>query len=87
MLEAFDMPVGIAVDTHVRRISNRLGLSSNKDPSKIEKDLLEIIPSIYYKDVNHLFIWHGRHICMARNPKCKECPISTYCNFYNNSCS
>lgn len=85
MLEAFDTPVGIAVDTHVKRISNRIGLSSNTDPSKIEKDLLDIISSYYYKDVNHLFIWHGRNICTARNPKCNECPIANYCNFYNNN--
>ncbi len=79
------MPVGIAVDTHAKRISNRIGLSLNTDPSKIEKDLLVIIPSCYYKDVNHLFIWHGRNICTARNPKCSKCPITNYCNYYKNT--
>ena len=83
MLEAFNNPQGIAVDTHAKRISNRLGLSSYTDPLKIEEDLLKIIPKEYYKDVNHLLVWHGRNICNARNPKCNECPISKYCNFFN----
>lgn len=82
MLEAFNNPVGIAIDTHAKRISNRLGLSSNSNPSKIEQDLLKVIPDKYYKDVNHLLVWHGRNICNARNPKCNECPISKYCDFY-----
>ena len=73
---------GIAVDTHAKRISNRLGLSNNTDPNKIEQDLLKIIPKKYYKDVNHLFVWHGRNICTARNPKCNNCPISRFCKFY-----
>ena len=85
MLEAFNNPVGIAVDTHAKRISNKLGLSSNSDPSKIEQDLLKIIPNEYYKDVNHLLVWHGRNTCMARNPKCDKCPVSKYCNHYLNS--
>lgn len=85
MLEAFNNPIGIAVDTHAKRISNRLGLSSNSDPSKIEQDLLKIIPDKYYKDVNHLLVWHGRNICNARNPKCNECPVSKYCNYYLNN--
>ena len=73
---------GIAVDTHAKRISNRLGLSTNTDPGKIEQDLLKIIPNEFYKDVNHLLVWHGRNLCTARNPKCSECPISNYCRFY-----
>ena len=48
-------------------------------PEQIEQDLLKIIPQKYYKDINHLFIWHGRNICTARNPKCSECPVQTYC--------
>ena len=83
MLEAFNNPVGIAIDTHAKRISNRLGLSKNSDPTKIEQDLLKIIPNKYYKDVNHLFVWHGRNLCTARNLKCDKCPISKYCEFYN----
>lgn len=82
MLEAFENPQGIAVDTHCIRISNRLGLTKNKEPNKIEEDLLKIIPKEYLKDVNHLFIYHGRSICIARSPKCETCPVSTYCKYF-----
>ena len=82
MLEAFDNPQGIAVDTHVKRISNLIGLSKSKDPIKIEQDLLKIYPKEYIKDINHLFIWHGRNICIARKPNCEKCPIFKYCDFY-----
>lgn len=82
MLEAFNMPVGIAVDTHARRISNRLGLSSNSDPIKIEQDLIKIFPKKYFRDVNHLFVWHGRNLCTARNPKCTSCPLSNICKYH-----
>ncbi len=83
MLEAFNNPQGIAVDTHAKRITNRLGLSSNSDPLKIEQDLLKIIPKEYYKDINHLLVWHGRNICNARSPKCDICPVAKYCKFFN----
>lgn len=79
MLEAFNKPMGIAVDTHAKRISNKLGLSNESDPEKIEKDLLSVVPKEYYKDVNHLFVWHGRNNCIARNPKCGVCPVSKFC--------
>lgn len=79
MLEAFNNPQGIAVDTHCRRVSNKLGLSNEKDPEKIEQDLLKIIPKEYYKDVNHIFVWHGRYTCTARNPKCNICPLNQKC--------
>ena len=79
MLEAFNKPQGIAVDTHCKRIANKLGLSKEKEPEKIEKDLLKIIPKEYYKDVNHILIWHGRNICTARTPKCNDCPLSKKC--------
>lgn len=82
MLEAFNMPQGIAVDTHCKRISNNLGLSFESDPSKIEQDLLKQFPQEYYKDINHILIWHGRNICLARNPKCDICPIAHLCNKY-----
>ena len=81
MLEAFNNPVGIAVDTHAKRISNRIGLSLENTPEKIEQDLLKSIPKKYYKDVNHLLVWHGRNCCTARNPKCKFCKINEFCNF------
>jgi len=83
MLEAFHNPQGIAVDTHVKRISNRIGLSKESNPEKIEKDLLHKIPKKYYYDANHLGVWHGRYTCMARSPKCSICPISQYCNYYS----
>lgn len=79
MLEAFNNPQGIAVDTHCKRISNRLGFSKETDPSKIEQDLCKLIPKEYWKDVNHTFIWHGRNLCTARSPKCEQCPLQTYC--------
>lgn len=84
MLEAFNMPQGIAVDTHCKRIANRLGLSSETEPSKIEQDLLKLLPQKYYKDINHVFIWHGRSTCTSQSPKCNICPVRSYCKFYNN---
>lgn len=80
MLEAFGIAQGIAIDTHAKRISNLIGLSNESDPLKIEKDLLNIFPKKYLKDINHLFMWHGRNICISRNPKCDVCPINKYCN-------
>ncbi len=82
MLEAFNLPQGIAVDTHCKRISNRLGLSKESDPKKIEQDLIKIIPKEYFKDVNHLLIWHGRNICTSQNPKCDKCQLQKYCMHY-----
>lgn len=82
MLEAFHNPQGIAVDTHAKRISNKIGFSNNQEPEKIEQDLLKQIPKEYYYDVNHLLVWHGRNICNARNPKCTECPVNKYCNYF-----
>lgn len=84
MLEAFHNPQGIAVDTHVKRISNKIGFSIKKEPEKIEQDLLKQIPKEYYYDVNHLFVWHGRKTCTARNPKCDVCPINMFCDDFNN---
>lgn len=82
MLEAFNNPQGIAVDTHAKRISNRLGLSKETNPSKIEQDLIKIIPKEYFKDVNHLLVWHGRNLCKAQKPKCEECALRKYCECY-----
>lgn len=84
MLDAFGIAKGIAVDTHVKRISNLIGLSNQKEPEKIEQDLLKIIPKKYLKDANHLFVFHGRNTCVARNPKCDICPIKKYCDHYSN---
>ena len=82
MLEAFNDPQGIAVDTHCKRISNRLGFSSESEPSKIEQDLCSYIPKKYWKDINHILIWHGRNVCTSRNPKCKKCNLNKYCKYY-----
>lgn len=82
MLEAFNKPQGIAVDTHAKRISNLIGLSKESDPSKIEQDLIKIFPKEYLKDINHLFVWHGRNTCVARKPKCDVCPVNKYCKTY-----
>ena len=82
MLEAFNNPQGIAVDTHARRISNKIGFSKESDPEKIEQDLLKVLPKECYYDANHLFVWHGRYTCIARKPQCEKCPIKIYCNSY-----
>ena len=83
LLEVFGIAKGIAVDTHAKRISNLVGLSKEKDPSKIEQDLIKIFPKEYLKDINHLFVWHGRNSCVARNPKCDTCPINNLCISFN----
>ena len=82
MLEVFGIAEGIAVDTHAKRISNLVGLSKEKEPSKIEQDLLKLIPKDYLKDINHLFVWHGRNTCIARKPKCDTCPINHLCEHF-----
>lgn len=72
---AFDIPA-IAVDTHVFRVSNRIGLASAKDVRKTEEDLMKIIPRQDWKDAHHWIIFHGRRVCMARKPDCGNCPLS-----------
>jgi endonuclease-3 len=76
----FDEPT-IAVDTHVLRVGQRLGLSQNHDPIKVENDLEEIIPAIYKKSIGNLLILHGRYICKAKKPACKDCTLADLCNF------
>ena len=85
MLEAFNKPQGIAVDTHAKRVSNLIGLSNESDPVKIELDLLKIFPKEYLKDINHLFVWHGRNTCVARKPKCDSCSVKNFCKYYKKS--
>jgi endonuclease-3 len=77
---AFDTP-GIVVDTHVARLSQRLGLTSNKDPVKIEFDLMAIIPKPNWNDFSLHLVYHGRALCRARKPKCDECPLFSLCNY------
>lgn len=83
LLEVFGIAQGIAVDTHAKRISNLMGLSSKKEPEKIEQDLIKIFPKELLKDINHLLVWHGRNTCVARKPKCDDCPVNMYCKHYN----
>src|SRR5467141_1741567 len=66
-------PQGIVVDTHVRRLSQRLGLTKQEDPVKIERDLMKIVPHEDWGPFPHLLIWHGRRVCVARLPRCEEC--------------
>lgn len=82
LLEVFGIAEGIAVDTHAKRISNLIGLSKEKEPEKIEQDLIKIFPKEYLKDINHIFVWHGRNTCVARKPQCDTCVVNSFCKFY-----
>jgi endonuclease-3 len=77
---AFGIP-GIAVDTHVHRVSQRIGLTKNDDPVKIEFDLMEIVPKEEWTHFSNLLIWHGRKTCVARKPLCGMCPIRKECDY------
>jgi endonuclease III len=72
-------PQGIVVDTHVRRLSQRLGLTRQEDPVKIERDLVRLVPREDWGRFPHLLIWHGRRVCIARMPRCGECAINDLC--------
>ncbi|HET8922164.1 MAG TPA: endonuclease III [Candidatus Acidoferrum sp.] len=76
---AYGISSGIVVDTHVQRLSNRLDLSRNEDPKKIEQDLMQIIPRDKWIQFSHQLIWHGRRVCHARKPKCVECNLESLC--------
>ena len=76
---AYGIAVGVVVDTHVGRISRRLGLSREKDPEKIEKDLMGQFAEKEWIALAHRMIQHGRRYCTARNPKCDECPLLSLC--------
>jgi endonuclease-3 len=76
---AYGIPSGIVVDTHVQRLSNRLDLTRNEDPKKIELDLMQIIPKDKWIKFSHQIIWHGRRVCQARKPKCAECNMESLC--------
>lgn len=83
--QGFGNVVGIAVDTHVARLSKRLNFSQKKDANSIEKDLLKLLPEDYWKSINYLFIKHGREVCTSRNPKCEICTLQNYCVYYNDN--
>ena len=76
---AFNINEGIVVDTHVKRISNLLKFTKSSDPEKIEQDLIKIFPKNQWTQLSHLFIFLGRRICVARNPKCENCMLSDIC--------
>jgi endonuclease-3 len=80
---AFGEPT-IAVDTHIFRVSNRLGIASGKNVLITEQELLKNVPSEFLQDAHHWLILHGRYICVARNPKCQECFLNDLCNHYKN---
>lgn len=71
----------IAVDTHIFRVANRTGLAKGKTPRIVENGLVKIIPKKYLKDAHHWLVLHGRYVCTARNPKCRECLIAKWCEF------
>ncbi|MDX1582102.1 MAG: endonuclease III [Thermoanaerobaculia bacterium] len=79
MGNAFDTPTGVVVDTHVKRVSNRLGMTEEGDPAKIERDLMELYPKSKWVKLGHLLIQHGRNICVARRPKCDDCALADIC--------
>jgi endonuclease-3 len=76
---AYGIAVGVVVDTHVIRLSNRLDLSRNTDPKKIEQDLMQAIPQDKWILFSHQMIWHGRRVCQARKPRCAECNLENLC--------
>ena len=76
----YGIAVGVVVDTHVLRLSKRLELTKHDKPEKVEQDLIKIIPQDHWIQFSHELIHHGRQICIARNPKCAQCPMETLCN-------
>ena len=76
---AFGVIEGIAVDTHVRRLAKRLGLTEHEDPNKIEESLMEIVPKDYWMKITDLLIFHGRRVCIAKKPKCGICILNKIC--------
>lgn len=79
MQELWDITEGIVVDTHVTRVSQRLGLTTNDDAKKIEKDLMEVLPKKYWRNFSGACVLHGRYVCIARKPKCAECVLQDVC--------
>lgn len=76
---AFGVAAGVVVDTHVKRLSFRLGLTEEKNPEKIEKDLMELVPEKHWVMFPHWLIWHGRRVCKARKPDCENCVLAKIC--------
>ena len=80
---AYGISEGVVVDTHVKRLSNRLGLTHQQDPNKIEQDLMREIPRTRWIQISHQLIHHGRRVCKARSPQCGECTLSDLCPYYH----
>jgi endonuclease-3 len=76
---AFHIHEGIAVDTHVKRLSFRLGLTENTDPVRIEKDLMPLFPREQWGEINHFLVYYGREVCKAQRPRCPECELADIC--------
>jgi len=76
---AFGLARGVVVDTHVGRLSRRLGLTVEKDPVKVERDLMELLPRTQWVGFSHRLILHGRAVCNARKPRCADCPLASHC--------
>jgi len=81
LANAFNIPA-FPVDTHVKRVAKRLGLTNETDPEKVEKDLTNLIPLEYWIDTHHRLIYHGRKICLAKKPQCNNCPLNSNCSYY-----
>jgi endonuclease-3 len=79
LTNAYGVVAGVAVDTHVRRLAQRLGLSENDDPTKIEKDLMELVPKNKWMRITDLLIFHGRRVCTAKKPNCAGCVLNKIC--------
>jgi endonuclease-3 len=79
---AFGIAEGLVVDTHVRRVSQRLGLTENDSPEKIEQDLMRQVPRDRWISFSHQLIWHGRRVCHARKPLCDQCNLTSVCDYY-----
>lgn len=77
--EIYALADGITVDTHVKRLAARLGLTTATDPVKVERDLMAVIPRESWIEIAHLLIWHGRRVCAARKPNCPACPLNDIC--------
>jgi endonuclease-3 len=84
LAHAFHTQEGIAVDTHVKRIARRIGLSDETDPDRIERDLTALYPRYLWGSINAVFITHGRTLCTARKPRCPECPVRRDCRYFRN---
>jgi endonuclease III len=76
---AFGIASGVVVDTHVKRLAYRLGLTTHKEPGKVEQDLMAVVPKAQWVDLSHRLIHHGRRTCLARKPRCSECGLEKIC--------